>query len=152
MIVVDASVVVKLLVTEDGSDRIRELVASSPLVAPELVIVEVANVMWHKAQRGALTPEHATRAIGGLANVFKQLYPDASLVTAALDIALMLNHPIYDALYLALARNLGVPLVTADRRLVAACAGTVFEPLVRPLIPLPPAPAPAPPARKRRQR
>jgi predicted nucleic acid-binding protein len=44
-----------------------------------------------------------------------------SVVTAdALRLALLLAHPIYDCLYLALALQTHTPLVTADRRFVAA--------------------------------
>ena len=44
-----------------------------------------------------------------------------SVVTAdALRLALLLDHPIYDCLYLALALQTHPPLVTADRRFVAA--------------------------------
>jgi predicted nucleic acid-binding protein len=44
-----------------------------------------------------------------------------SVVTAdALGLALLLDHPIYDRLYLALALQTHAPLVTADRRFGAA--------------------------------
>jgi predicted nucleic acid-binding protein len=42
--------------------------------------------------------------------------PDHEIVATALDLDLSA----YDAEYLVLARTLGIPLVTADRRLLAA--------------------------------
>ncbi|UKJ74068.1 type II toxin-antitoxin system VapC family toxin [Azospirillum brasilense] len=33
-------------------------------------------------------------------------------------LALEFGHPVYDCLYLALARRLGIPVVTADRRFI----------------------------------
>jgi predicted nucleic acid-binding protein len=44
------------------------------------------------------------------------------LASLALRMAAELDHPIYDATYLALARSLGMPMVTADRRLVERVA------------------------------
>jgi predicted nucleic acid-binding protein len=38
--------------------------------------------------------------------------------SVALSLALALGHPVYDTTYLALAQALGIPMVTADQRLV----------------------------------
>ncbi len=148
---VDASVAIKWVVEEPDSRAANQLLEGE-LVAPDLVLVEAANVLWQRTRRLALPPSQATDAMAGLRRFFAEIYPVASLIDRALAISLELDHPVYDALYLALARDLGVPLVTADRRLVAACAGTAFEPLVRPLVAPPPTSTPPPPAPKRRQR
>ncbi len=42
-----------------------------------------------------------------------------TLVADALRLGLLLEHPIYDCLYLALSLQTGTPLVTADRRFLA---------------------------------
>ena len=42
------------------------------------------------------------------------------LVADALRLALLLEHPIYDCLYLALSLQTRTPLVTADRRFASA--------------------------------
>ncbi len=151
MIVCDASIVVKLYVPEEGTEEVRALTAEE-WCAPDFVFVEIGSVLWKKVRRGQVTAEQAGLALTESTKVITRCFATHALAAPALDIALALSHPIYDALYLALARNLGVPLVTADRRLVAACAGTPFESLVRPLVAPPPASPPPPPARKRRQR
>ena len=62
------------------------------------------------------------------------MFPSVGLLAAALDIAIRLEHPVYDCLYLALAREQGVSLITADRRLLnAARKDPVFANLVEPL-------------------
>ena len=51
----------------------------------------------------------------------------------ALQMAAALEHPVYDTTYLALARALALPMVTADRRLVnklAALGNSAFPELV----------------------
>jgi predicted nucleic acid-binding protein len=56
---------------------------------------------------------------------------DDALERRALELAIALDHPVYDCLYLALAERMGVGMVSADRRFLRAMAGTAFEPLGR---------------------
>jgi len=51
---------------------------------------------------------------------FEALVPVEDLRNRALELAIELDHPIYDCFYLALAERERCPLVTADKRLVAA--------------------------------
>jgi predicted nucleic acid-binding protein len=44
--------------------------------------------------------------------------------------AVLLQHPLYDCLYLACAERAGTRLATADRRLIAAVHGSGFASLV----------------------
>ncbi len=51
-----------------------------------------------------------------------QIEPDRHLQVEALAMACHLNHPVYDCLYLALARREAATLLTADRRLQSLAA------------------------------
>ena len=115
-LVVDASVAVKWLVKEDGSDRAEALKAED-LHAPSLIRIEVANVLRTLATSGRLEDAEALPALDLLLDAPVRLYePTDALMRGALAFALRLEHPIYDCLYLALAVELGTRLVTADRR------------------------------------
>ena len=46
--------------------------------------------------------------------------PDRGLAAAALSLASDLDHPVYDCIYLALALERGVLVVTADHRFATA--------------------------------
>ena len=54
-VIVDASVALKWVLQEEGSEAAELLLLEEPLAAPDLLIVECANVLWRKARRGALT-------------------------------------------------------------------------------------------------
>lgn len=56
-IVVDASVAVKWLVAEEGSDAAdRLLTDGDDLYAPRLMASEVAKTLWRKARLGEIEP------------------------------------------------------------------------------------------------
>ena len=69
-LVVDASVAVKWLIAEEGSDAAHGLAASGDdLYAPRLMASEIANALWRKARLGglpfALSPREPGSRVGG---------------------------------------------------------------------------------------
>lgn len=130
MLVVDASVAIKWLLEEDGSERATGLFSRPPLVAPDLIFAEVSNALWRHVTLGNIAAGEVTSAVGGLRETLDAIYRIDPLSEDALNIAVALGHPVYDGYYLALARQLGMPLVTADQRLVRRVAGGEFERMV----------------------
>ncbi len=114
--VVDASVAVKWLIPEEGSDAAGELL-SHDLHAPTLLRIEVGNVLRTLSTRGVLTDDRAREAFDLVLDAPVTWHePDPALLRNSLEMAMTLKHPIYDCIYLALAIGLGSALVTADRR------------------------------------
>jgi predicted nucleic acid-binding protein len=133
-LVVDASVALKWFVGEDGSDLAVELLNSGePLIAPDLVLAEVCNAAWKSLRRREIDRAQFDEVATDVTQVFQRLVPLDRLIRPAAALARELDHPVYDCLYLALAEAESVPLVTADRRLVAALATTPLAARVRPL-------------------
>lgn len=128
-LVVDASIAAKWFVEEAGREQALPLLDLPDRQAPDLIVAEVANVVWKKAVRGQVTDAQARAICGALPRYFETLHASEALIESAIGIALALRHPIYDCLYLACAMRLGTGLVTADRRLIAALADTELAPL-----------------------
>jgi predicted nucleic acid-binding protein len=125
--VVDASVAVKWLVLEDLSDLARELSGTrDSLVAPRLIVTEIANALVRKMMQGMLTAHEARRHFAALPGFLPELIDVDDLIEPALENAGALRHPIYDLIYLEAARRFEAQLVTADRRFTAKIAGTDF--------------------------
>lgn len=117
--VVDASVAVKWVVSEEHSDCARALARLS-LEAPDLLLVECANIIWKKVRLGDLEPRDAAGRLDLLLRAPVAITGSRDLLDAALQISLALGHPVYDCVYLALAQRRKIPLITADRKLVNA--------------------------------
>jgi predicted nucleic acid-binding protein len=116
-LVVDASVAVKWAVPEPDSDQAAALLDHT-LVAPDLFFAECANVLWKKLRLGDLTEEEAGIAARTLEQVDLVVVPSRAYLGRAVAIAAALEHPAYDAIYLAVAEAFGLRLATADARLI----------------------------------
>lgn len=122
--VLDASVVVKIVVTEVGTAESLAVI-ERPLrwLAPRLMVIEVASALRQKTAGKALSPVNAAAALSACLDAVTDgvigLADDEALVAAALNLALTLDHRVPDCLYLALAEREGAVMVSADRRLIA---------------------------------
>lgn len=119
-IVCDASLVVKLLVPEEHSDRAMALAASSSFIAPEIIFAEVGNVLWTRIHTREFDLDTGQSLLEGLNSFSLEARPIRPLIGRGLEIAAELDHAIYDRLYLALAERIAAPLVTADLRFAKA--------------------------------
>jgi predicted nucleic acid-binding protein len=123
-LVVDASIAAKWFVEEDGREQALQILDLADRQAPDLIVAEVANVLWKKALRGQVTDAQARAICSALPRYFDTLHASGALVESAMAIALALRHPLYDCLYVACAMRVAGRLVTADQRLIAALHGT----------------------------
>ncbi len=117
-LVVDASVAVLWTLTQRNSDKAAALQAEDKVIAPSLIVAEIGNAIWKAVRRGDLPKRESRTAIEIALGPISALTPMEELHTRALELAIDLDHPIYDCFYLALAEREGVPLVSADAALV----------------------------------
>jgi predicted nucleic acid-binding protein len=118
--IVDANIAIKWLMPEPDSAVAIDLLDHT-LLAPELLLPECLNVLWHKRVKQELTAEEAVVALTALAAAQIEWLPVTPLMPAILDLAIRLKHPAYDCTYLAAAIHVGAPMVTADSRFVRRC-------------------------------
>ena len=131
---VDACVAIKWFVREGGeADAVALLSQSALLYAPELIFSEVTNTFWKKVSRAEASWVQFERACGTLSDYFTVITPSRDLMRRAGKLASDMGHPAYDCFYIACAELNDAPLVTADRRLLAAAQKAGFARHVTPL-------------------
>lgn len=128
-LVVDASVALKwFLRDEPDADRALAILKDGALlVAPDIVVAEVCNAAWKSARLGRLTWAQVSEIAASLPAFFDSLVVSAPLAVRAVEIAERLDHPVYDALYLAVAESQHANLITADLHLVGKINKTQWK-------------------------
>jgi predicted nucleic acid-binding protein len=98
------------------------------VLAPDLLVPELGNVLWKKVRGGELTAREAEEIAEAFTSACPVTFrPSHVFLRAALHIATRFQRPVYDALYLALAVAENCPVITADDRLRHALQGTALE-------------------------
>jgi predicted nucleic acid-binding protein len=125
--VIDASVLVKLFIEEDGSrEAAATLKPNDVLLAPDLLWSEVGNILWKYVRRGDLSPEDAEQLLDDMLQMPIEITCAADVVESALRIAIETDRTVYDCLYLSVAIDRKCRLLTADERFVNSLAKTPF--------------------------
>ena len=119
-VVLDASVAAKVFIEEEGSRAAEAFVLSGVrLVAPEFVLVELANVAVKRLRSGHFPRAAAERMIATSQTMFDELVPSNDLFQRAFTLASDHGLSTYDAMYVALAEARDCEMVSADLRLIS---------------------------------
>ena len=121
MTVIDTSGVVDFLLGVGVAETVERLMANEgELAAPDLLVFEVIAVLRRDTLRGALAPGRAAAAVDDLGDLPIGLF--SSLPMRASAWSLHRNLTPADALFVALAEQLGEPLATKDGALAVEAA------------------------------
>lgn len=118
-VVVDASVLVAALADSGDTGRWAEtVITKGDLAAPELVLVEAANILRRMELAGELRPTEASAAFRDAMRLEIDLHSFEPFEERVWE--LRSNLTSYDAWYVAVAEALELPVATLDRRLARA--------------------------------
>ena len=126
-VVIDSSVAAKWFVPEPDSAQAQRPIVDATASANRLVVLdfalaEVANVIWKQYRQRRFTADETRSQLADLIAAPVRLENAPRLLNAALEIAIQYDRAICDALFIALAVDLGARGVTADEPLVNALA------------------------------
>ena len=122
-LVLDASAVVRIIEASPQAALMEQALESADLVlAPELMLTEVANALWRLQRAGQLEAGGLQQRLDRAAALVDHIEPDRSLQAESLALATHLDHPVYDCLYLVLARREVAALLSVDQRLLKLAA------------------------------
>jgi len=122
VIVLDASAAIDWLLQTAVGKQIEERIFSrgESLHAPQLLDLEVAQVMRRLVREGAVSAPRADQAIQDLLDLRVTRYPHFVFLPHIWR--LRDNFSAYDAVHVALTEKLGATLITRDARLASASA------------------------------
>ena len=121
--ILDASVAVAWVVAKQAtaySRTIRLRAKREPYHAPALWRLEVVNAISALVRRGSLSTEAGRTAMDILDRLQPVIHESTPALTELFDLALRHNLTAYDASYLALARELKLPVACIDGKLRSA--------------------------------
>jgi predicted nucleic acid-binding protein len=140
LLVVDCSVAVKWAIDEPLHDTARRVLGeSSRLIAPELLLAEVANVAWRKQARKQITRIQGAELVRLVGAAIGTWYDMRSIALRAFHLAHTLDHAAYDCCYLALAELTGGRMLTDHRAFASRASKRGFGAHILRLADLPPA-------------
>ena len=121
--VLDCSVAAKWILPEPGRAAAlalfeRYVSGEVTLIAPDILLAEFASLVAKLHRRKRLSVPQAHAAFSLLSKATPRLIESAPRLVAALDLALRHQLSLWDGFYLAVAREYGCRVLTADRRLL----------------------------------
>ncbi len=96
------------------------LKSSEWVVAPSLYLYEIANVFWKYHRTGLMDKELMSKKTVQCTMLIDEYLSARELYEEALDLSCQIDHPVYDAVYLAACLKKKASLLTLDRRLRTA--------------------------------
>ena len=120
MIVVDASALLEILLRTDRADQLMEraLSGSEQMHAPQLLDIEVTQVLRRLVRQKEITAPRAEQALQDLSNLLIERHEHQEFIQRIWQLRDSLSA--YDGAYVALAEALAAPLLTCDGKLAGA--------------------------------
>jgi predicted nucleic acid-binding protein len=123
-VVLDTSAAIRVVTGRDDEGVLGgALMDASQVLVPDIFVAEAANAIWKLATFAGVDAEQADATLETALALPDIVAPSAPLAAEALELALRVGHPVYDLLFLVLARRHAATLLTCDRRLAALARG-----------------------------
>jgi predicted nucleic acid-binding protein len=124
-VVVDACVAAKWVLPEPDIAQAQKVYTDvlgrgDQLVALDLALAEVTNSIWKRHHRSLASPAEVRDMLNDFLAIPLRVEQSTPLLKPALEIATKYRRSVYDALFVALARHLGLRGVTSDEPLYNA--------------------------------
>jgi len=116
VIVIDASILVKFILKEEGWNKIADFLKAGT-ISVDLVIKETVNAIWKRVMRKEISLEEAKsmfEAVKEILNKAVIIENEMDYIDEAFEISIRRNITVYDSLYITLAKKKKLELLTAD--------------------------------------
>jgi predicted nucleic acid-binding protein len=117
-IILDTSAAIEVVLGRSYSKQIIERLSNADwVIAPDVYIAEVTNVFWKYYQFGDLSIESCKKGIENALSIVDDIISSKELHQEAFALSCLGKQPVYDTLFLVLARRNNGILLTLDKKL-----------------------------------
>lgn len=118
ILVLDSSAAVELALRRKYSQNFAEHIKKADwVIAPDIYISEVTNVFWKYYQFHELPMDICQQALDYSVDLIDDFISSGDLFKESFSQACLMKHPVYDILFLVLARRHNASLLTLDKDL-----------------------------------
>lgn len=122
IIVLDVSASIEILFQREKADKFKGVYnQGSWIIAPDLFIAEITNVLWKYYKAGLITHKDCIQYVQDGIDMIDDFLDAKELWKEALAEGIKNNHSIYDMYYAVLARRNDATLITNDEALAKVC-------------------------------
>ena len=130
--VLDASVALKTMLNEPGSQQALELIDDfrihlHELIAPDTLPIEMCHALTRAEHQGVIPKSDGAILFTEFLNDCPTLYPYGDLLDRAMHLSSDMRIGVFDCLYVALAEEERCQVVTADTKMVKQFPDTVIS-------------------------
>jgi predicted nucleic acid-binding protein len=119
--VLDASAAIEIVFQRDLAEELSKIVVEATwVIAPTLFISEVTNTIWKYQQFDNFPYRSCEKVLEQALALPDDFINEMDLYREAFKLSCTLNHPVYDMLYLVVARRNNGTLLTLDKKLMKA--------------------------------
>ncbi len=117
--IIDTMVFAYALLHVEGKydQAIAALASTDQIVVPDSLFVELGNVVWQWIKFQQLPLQTGLDTMRDAESLIDLVIPISQIRDAALELAVIADHPFYDTLFIAVAIQIDTKVLTFDRKL-----------------------------------
>jgi len=120
--VLDVSAAIEILLQKEKKELFNATYEkASWVIAPDLYIAEISNVVWKYYKSGLISHIECIQYVEDGIDLIDDYFPSKELWKEALGEGIKNTHSIYDMYYAVLARRNDATLITNDSKLSVIC-------------------------------
>ena len=120
--VLDVSAAIEILLQKEKKELFNATYEkASWVIAPDLYIAEISNVLWKYYKSGLISHMECIQYVEDGIELIDDYFPSKELWKEALGEGIKNTHSIYDMYYTVLARRNDATLITNDSKLSLIC-------------------------------
>jgi predicted nucleic acid-binding protein len=114
-------------VTPYREPAVRAFEHDSPILVPDTLWAELANVLWQWVRHHGLEPAVAMSLMEDAEGLTSGVVASEDLWRRGLALAIEYDHPVYDTLFVTLAQREGMRVATFDQRMIERFPESVID-------------------------